>query len=189
MTGGLALLERAVNYTLGSLLAVTPQAMSRPTPCRDWDLRALLAHMNDSLLALYEAADLGRVDLEAPADPGGDPVAALRASACRLLGAWTGTAGGGSVAVADLPLAAEVVTAAGALEIAVHGWDVARACGLDRPIPDALAEELLPLSALLVTEVDRPARFAAPVPASPSAAPGDRLVARLGRTPGPIAVR
>jgi uncharacterized protein (TIGR03086 family) len=182
MIGGLALLERAITYALGNLPAVTPETLSRPTPCRDWDLRTLLAHMNDSLLALHEAADLGRVDLEPVENPGGDPVAALRGSACRLLGAWAGSPGGG-VAVADLPLTAAIVTTAGAVEIAVHGWDVARACGLDRPVPAALAEELLPLSALLVTEADRPARFAAAVTAPPSAPPGDRLVAYLGRVP------
>src|SRR6266511_4033250 len=60
--GGVALLERATGYTLGSLHLVTPAAMERPTPCRDWDLRALLAHMDDALVALQEAVDLACVD-------------------------------------------------------------------------------------------------------------------------------
>ena len=35
-----ALLERAMGYTLGSLVLVTPDDMANPTPCAAWDLRA-----------------------------------------------------------------------------------------------------------------------------------------------------
>ena len=67
--------------------------------------------------------------------------------------------------------------------MAVHGWDVARACGRDRPVPPSLAEELLDLSPLFVSAADRPGRFAPPVDVPPLAGPGDRLVAFLGRRP------
>jgi hypothetical protein len=60
---------------------------------------------------------------------------------------------------------------------------VARSVGRSRPIPPSLAEELLALSPLLVSELDRPALFAAPVEVPARAAPGDRLVAFLGRRP------
>jgi uncharacterized protein (TIGR03086 family) len=186
LIGGVALLERAINYTLGSLLLVTPQAMSNPTPCRDWDLRALLGHMNDSLIALHEAIDVGRVGLDESADygdPAVDPVAMLRNRACRLLGAWTNADGPDVVTIGGCPVTASVVTSAGAVEVAVHGWDVARASGHDRPIPPLLAEEMLELSPLFVTDADRPSRFAAPVDVSPLASPGDRLIAFLGRHP------
>lgn len=183
MNTGFALLERAVGYTLGSLLEVTPEAMSRPTPCRDWDLRALLAHMNDSLQALCEAADLGRVDLTPTTDPAADPVTALRERACRLLGAWTAAPGRDDIAIAELSLATPLVAVAGALEITVHGWDVARACGVDRPIPASLAADLLPPASLLVTEADRSARFAPALRPPPHATAADRLLAHLGRAP------
>jgi uncharacterized protein (TIGR03086 family) len=75
------------------------------------------------------------------------------------------------------------VTSVGAVEIAVHGWDVAQACGHPRPIPPQLAKELLRLAPLLVTDADRPGRFAAPVAVPAHASPGDRLVAFLGRDP------
>jgi len=67
------------------------------------------------------------------------------------------------------------------LEITVHGWDVAWACGMDRPIPAPLAGELLVLAAEVVAAEDRPGRFAAPVEPGVDAAPGERLVAFLGR--------
>ena len=182
--GGVALLERAIGYTLGSLRLVTPDAMTRPSPCRAWDLRALLRHMDDSLEALQEAAAFGQVALDnSPeyGDPADDLVATLRNRACRLLGAWTNTGEGDEISIAGRPLPPSILTSTGALEIAVHGWDVARACGHHRPIPSALAEELLELAPALVTEADRPTRFAAPVDVSPLAAPGERLIAFLGR--------
>jgi hypothetical protein len=63
MLGAVGLLERAISYTIGNLHNVTSATLSRPTPCREWDLKDLLAHMNDSLIALHDAIDLGHVDL------------------------------------------------------------------------------------------------------------------------------
>jgi uncharacterized protein (TIGR03086 family) len=184
LVGGLALLERAVNYTLGSLHLVTPKALSRATPCREWDLRALLTHLGDSVAALHEAVAARRVGLAVPAaDPAVDPVAAVRDRARKLLGACTTTAGPDLVAVAGAPVTAGIVTGAGAVEIAVHGWDVARACGCPRPIPADLGVRLLELAPLFVGDADRPGRFDPPVDVPPLAGPGDRLVAFLGRRP------
>ena len=188
LVGGVALLERAISYTLGSLHLVTSAAMSRPTPCRDWDLRALLGHMDDSLDALQEAVDMARVDLDpcsAAGDPAIDlePVARLRDRACRLLGAWACPTSHQVISIAGSPLPASVLTSTGALEIAVHGWDVARACRQPRPIPPPLAHELLAIAPLLVTQADRPARFAPPVDPPRSATPSDQLIAYLGRNP------
>ncbi len=184
--GGVALLERAITYTLGSLHLVTPAALARPTPCPDWDLAGLLRHLDDSLLTLYQAAELGRVDVVGPADERSDAVdlvAGLRGRACRLLGAWTAAVGDHPVAIAGHRLTTGLVTGTGAVEIAVHGWDVARSCGAHRPVPPALADELLDLASLFVSPADRPHRFAAPVDLPPGAGPGDRLIAFLGRRP------
>jgi uncharacterized protein (TIGR03086 family) len=206
VTGGVALLERAMGYTLGSLLLVTPETMSCATPCSTWDLRALLLHMNDSLRTLHEAIAVGHVDLRAvdlPAvdfqaielqvtddpgaddgDPAVDPVASLRNRACRMIGAWTNAGAVGDISIADKELSAGIVAAAGAVEVAVHGWDVARACGQDNPLPPALAGELLDLCQLLVRDADRPARFAAPIDLAPDrGSPSDQLLAFLGRRP------
>jgi uncharacterized protein (TIGR03086 family) len=74
---------------------------------------------------------------------------------------------------------------AGAIEIAVHGWDISQACGQRRPIPDALAAALLAIAPLLIPETGRHPLFSPPVAASAQASPGDRLVAFLGRNPPP----
>jgi len=188
VTGGVALLERAMAYTLGGLLLVTPGAMSNPTPCDDWDLRALLLHMNDSLLTLHQAIAVGHLDDDNDddyGDPGLDPVASLRNRGCRMIGAWANARDPGDISIVDRVLTPGIVAAAGAVEVTVHGWDVARACGQDRPVPRALAEELLELCPLFVRDADRPTRFAPRVDLTPALdSPSDRLVAFLGRDPG-----
>jgi uncharacterized protein (TIGR03086 family) len=139
--------------------------------------------MNDSLAALHEAVDSGHVGLlAATGEPAADLVAQLEDRACHLLGAWS-TSTRRRVTIADRELTDVIISCAGAVEIAVHGWDVARACGQDRPIPHKLAAELLQLAELFVSEDDRPERFARPVSTSPAAGPGERLVAFLGRKP------
>ncbi|CAN5204050.1 maleylpyruvate isomerase family mycothiol-dependent enzyme [soil metagenome] len=183
LVGALGLLGRAIDYTRASLRLVTSEALTRPTPCRRWDLGALLRHMHDSLGTLHEAGAVGYVALE-PAEPGpGEIVSALRSRACDLLGAWSRNDGSELISVAGCPLTAGVLASTGALEVAVHGWDVARACGVRRPLPPELAAELLELVPLLVSDRDRPARFAAPVDVPPLAPAGDRLLAFLGRQP------
>lgn len=184
LASGVGLLERAVNYALGSVHTVTPEALAQPTPCLEWDLRALLVHLADSMAALHEAIDVGYVQLDPPsAGQPVDPVAMLRDRACQLLGAWTNAGPDQPILVAGCPVTTGLVTGTGAVEIAVHGWDVAAACGRDRPIPAELAGELLPLVTLLVGDADRPARFAAPVRPPPGAERGELLVAFLGRHP------
>jgi uncharacterized protein (TIGR03086 family) len=185
--GGVALLERALAYTLGSLNLITPPALTRPTPCAGWDLRLLLTHMHDSLLALIEAAAYGRVAVEVR-EGGGDPVTdlvrPLKDRACELLGLWADPdASTKAVAVRERQLPSPIVATTGALEVTMHGWDVARSCGHDRPIPAGLADQLLELAPLIITPADRPWRFNPPVSVSPLAGPSDRLVAFTGRDP------
>jgi uncharacterized protein (TIGR03086 family) len=205
--GGVELLERAIAYTRGSLALVTEARLPAATPCEAWDLRALLMHMEDSLISLHEAGTVRRVMTTPPVPratritarcTGVELVDALRSRACQLLADWSGvwsidwadpastwaaSSRAGDVVVDDRPLTSSVLTSAGALEIAVHGWDVAVTCGLRRPLPDALATDLLRLAPMLVTEADRPTRFGHPLPSRPDDTASDRLLAFLGRDP------
>lgn len=185
LTGALGLLERAVSYLLGSLSIVGPAMLSLPTPCTAWDLRRLLEHVDDSLLALAEAAELGETQLAVPAraHPAELIVSAVRDRATRLVGAWAASDVGEEMAVEGIPVSAALVCGTGAVEVTAHGWDIARACGDRRQVPPALAGELLDLAVLLASDADRPDRFAYPVEPPCDATPGDRFVAYLGRDP------
>lgn len=184
LVAGITLLERSVGYALGSLMLVTPESLCRPTPCPCWDLADLLVHMNDSLAALQEAAELGTVSLyrESGAfDTDVNLVKSLRDRACQLMGSWTSGREPDATFVGGSPVSTSVLAAAGALEVAVHGWDVSRACGSGRDLPDELADELLECAHLLVGVADRPVRFATVVDVPHWASPSERLVAFLGR--------
>jgi len=186
---GVTLLERSLTYALGAVGDVTPAALAGPTPCAAWDLRTLLEHVAGSMDALLEGLADGCVGPPSTAPSlgrPGDPVPLVRRSATHLLAACAAAGHGeahghAAILVGDRVLAARMLTWVGAVELAVHGWDVARACGADRPIPAGLARNLLAIVPLVVTDESREGRFAPPGPTPPGATPGDRLLAFLGR--------
>lgn len=197
--GATWLLTGAIGYALAACVQLTPGELARPTPCAGWDLRMLLGHLGESMADLEAGLrggclDVDPVDLVDPPDlvdpldsagPGGcrdDPVELLRDRAADLLFACYAACGPDRfVLVGGLPLPAGIVACTGAVEIAVHGWDVCVARGRGGPIPARLAIPMLRLCPLLVA--GREGLFAEPVDTSPQASPGDQLVAYLGRVP------
>jgi uncharacterized protein (TIGR03086 family) len=204
-SGAIELLAGAISYLLSVCAPIGPAELTLPTPCPDWDLACLLGHLCESMADLETALRTGRLDLEGPSGRMGgdpvDPVEALRDGAAQLLCA--GYCYGGPehfVAVGGLPMPSGLVACTGAVEIAVHGWDVSAAraragrarAGRDgagceggapgTPIPAGLAARMLRLSPLLVAS--REGLFAVPVEVPAQASPGDRLVGYLGRNPG-----
>jgi uncharacterized protein (TIGR03086 family) len=181
------LLEQAISYAGRSVIDVTPALLPRPTPCRGWNLEMLLRHASESLAALHDATVTGHVALTSATpdrDLAADPARIFRDRAVRLLAARATSDRRHQVFdIGDLPLPAIAMECAGAIEIAVHGWDVSQACGQNRPIPDALAASLLAIAPLLIPETRRHPQFSPPVTAAAQAGPGDRLVAYLGRKP------
>jgi len=191
LTRGLQLLASAVRYALAGAGLVTPALLSRPTPCAEWNLEVLLDHVSDSAGVLHQAITAGCAGPAPPpgdGPPGPDAVRCLQRQTARLL-ATCAAAGPAPrlVVIGDRELTTNMVALAGALEITVHGWDIAVACGARRPIPPGLAAILLPLAPLLITPATRPGLFAGPVPVPAQASPGDQLVAFLGRQPRPPA--
>lgn len=175
------LLERSLAYALGSVAGVEGVSPGRHTPCPGWDLGALLGHLDDALDALYEGLTGGVIG----PFPGAPEAAAcgFRRRACAVLGAWAAGAPE-RVAVGDRALPSRVMVAVGAVEIAVHGWDVGQAGGRPVPLPVPLAAELLPVARQVVADADRGVRFAAPLAVPPSAGADERLLAFLGRRSG-----
>ena len=202
--GATGLLAGALRYALSVCALVKPAELAAPTPCAEWDIRALLWHLADSVADLEAGLRTGylddarpdeqaaarqrrqaRVRDDADANPSGPsgPLEAVRDRAAGLL--WACYRGGPAdrfVVVGGLPLPAGIVACTGAVEITVHGWDVSAALGRGGANPPGLATRLLALCPLLAA--GREGLFAPAVPISPQASPGDRLLGYLGRDPG-----
>jgi len=181
---GSALLRPAIGYALAAADAITPGLLRRPTPCRGWDLRMLLRHVNDSLAALTEAAGAGRVSVWPADEPPGDDLAATFRERARKLADACAVCDHRDrvVGIADRGVTLSTVAILGALEVTLHGWDISRACGPARPIPAPLAADLLVIAPVLVSGGREPL-FAPPVVVAQGCEPGDQLVAFLGRNP------
>jgi uncharacterized protein (TIGR03086 family) len=176
-THALELLDRSLAYTRVALSTVGADR-SGPSPCAGWSLGDLLAHMDDGLDAFLEAAG-GAVRVEVPSRPGAD-LELLQVKACHLLGVWSARTPA-YVVVGDRPAPSPVIVAAAALEIAVHGWDVAQTTGVRYHLPDLLSRDLLPVAHAVVAPEDRPARFALPQVRRHDMGPTAELLGFLGR--------
>ena len=157
----------------GRLIAgIRPDQWNLPTPCTEWDVRALVDHLvnGNTVYARALGAEI------APTSEY-DPSAAAVLHAFRQPDAMS--------RVVQVPFGR--VPGAVALhlrltELLVHGWDVARATGQQTDFPEALAEQELEFSrgALGSIPPDR-SPFAPSRPAADTAPALDRLVACLGR--------
>jgi len=154
------------------------------TGCDGWDVRTLVAHVvTGEALVTRVLRDGGA--WEADADPsilGLNPMATWRgtvlaaiesASAARVLDALH------PHAVGELP--GGVIIGFRVTENLVHGWDLARACGTDVDLPEALAERCLDFWLPLAGSDALAGHFGPPVMPPDGAPAGVRLLALLGR--------
>ena len=70
--GAIALVASAIRYALGACAQVASGEMTLPTPCAEWDLAALLAHLAASMADVESAIRTGYLDLDQgdPSAPG-----------------------------------------------------------------------------------------------------------------------
>jgi uncharacterized protein (TIGR03086 family) len=177
-------IERATAYAGEKMNAVTSEDLAKPTPCSEFDMRALLNHMLGGLQMLSVAAAGGK-----PPMPEGDQFGASPAedyaerrsallSAVRSEGAldrdWElpfGTIPGGTMASIAF------------MEHLTHGWDVARATGQDGTIPADLVAECMDVVVPMDAMLRMPGVCGPPVEVADDAPAQDKLVAFLGRQP------
>ncbi|WP_405424635.1 TIGR03086 family metal-binding protein [Streptomyces erythrochromogenes] len=181
------LLEKALNHTARLLSNVTPDQYGQPTPCDDFDVRALANHLVAGNPYYVTLAQGGGPDFSLFAqDRIGDeqPGDVYARGAKEVLAAWQGEGalerrmplpgGGTGPRIAELHL----------LEIVLHGWDLATATGQDRTgDPDAVRAAVqgwygnFPDEVRAATGMFGPSR-----PAADGSPALDRLAAYFGRT-------
>lgn len=189
MTSTIKLLQDALGQSAAILAAIRPDLLASPTPCREWDVRALLRHLVAQDMRNFLASARGEaVDwLTPPDDLPADWAAAFREQAEVLLDTWRSAdldrlvaAPGGHEA--PLRSRADVQIA----ELAMHGWDLVRATGQHVDIDPQVAEHALAWSRrMLRPEFRGPDRaFGIEVPVPPDAPVQDRMAGWFGRDPG-----
>jgi uncharacterized protein (TIGR03086 family) len=158
---------------------VTDADLDRATPCAEFSVADLVDHVQHSMLLLATTAG-SRLE----AAPGRASLAETLSLGEAALAAWEVRGIDGAVPVGSRTLAAEQAHAIVLMELAVHGWDLARAMNASAPeLPDELLEYLLAQARLLITPDRRGRGFAAAVPVADDARLLDQLVAFTGRTP------
>lgn len=185
-----ALLREAVEWVRPAVAAVAEGDLVRPTPCAEWSVSDLLAHMIGALsdmrfTAAKQLADHPQVFGRTPAPAlGAGPLAAFDDAAAATLAAWS--APGALDGNTPLPVGFEVpaVMAAGInfFDTLVHGWDLRVALGLPADMPVHLADAALAVTHTIVSaDVRALVGFDAERPPVDDGSPTERLVAFLGR--------
>lgn len=178
--------RRALDATTKVISQVHPDDLALPTPCAQWDLRALLVHTVSLNLGFAEAA---RSETAAASWSAGtldpDPATAFAVSAAEVADAFAAD----GLLVQPVTVATfgvfpgEVAVMMHLIDIVAHSWDVARTLGEDWALEDDLVEATLTVALRFPmprgpgqafgTLVDVPQDAPAPV----------RLLGYLGRDP------
>lgn len=156
-----------------------------PTPCTEWDVRALVNHTTWVSRAFTTRAAEGR-ELTSSRDEdllGDTPARAFADAAGTSLTAWEarGTGGTMSLPIGELP--AEGALGIQTLDTYIHAWDLARATGQDDRFDPSLADEMYEFMMRALPAPPRDGRFAPAVEVAADASALDRLLAHSGRTP------
>ena len=183
---------RAVLASVQIVSRASAADLARPTPCSDWTLAELLAHMTAQHNGFAAAAAGAGADLVhwQTGAPVADPVGEYAAAAERVMAAFA-AAGvlAGEFVLPEISPALRFPAAEAIgfhfVDYVVHGWDVARALGRGYDLePDVLAAALPIAQAVPDGERRRrPGAAFAPRVAATSGGPLDRIVALLGRRP------
>ncbi|MGW3660698.1 TIGR03086 family metal-binding protein [Streptomyces sp. NPDC005151] len=168
---------------------IEEKQLTDPTPCPDYAVRELLAH----LVGLSEAfRDAARKDLGPTTDSsraaalpvlGDDWREALPPLLDELVTAWRDPAARqGMTRAGGVDLPGEVAAMVALNELVVHGWDLARSTGQVYEADEAS----LRVSLAMLTprdDIPRPDIFGPPVPVPADAPLVDRAIAMSGRHP------
>ena len=184
---------RAVRASVDVVEAITTADLSRPTPCAEWTVGDLLAHMTVQHKG-FAAAAAGRgadLDVWKAGAPSQDPVADYAMAAETVIAAFAapGVIERGFALPEIMPgmeFPASQAISFHFIDYVVHGWDVARALGQPFELDPDLVQAAVPV-AEAVPEGERRQRpgaaFRPGLPAPDGASPLDRVLATLGRSP------
>jgi uncharacterized protein (TIGR03086 family) len=181
------LLTAAIEHSRPILATVETHHLEAPTPCSDWDLRALLSHIAGRAV-LSERAARGMAVTEFPDTNkdllGASAVSTLQDLLDASLTSWrsaTDLAGPRVTPIGKVP--GFGLIAFQAQDVFVHGWDIARTIGTEPTFDLELTQVMFEMHQQSVTPGSRAAFFGPEVPVPQDAPILDRLLGFLGRQP------
>lgn len=185
----IARLARALDQTGVIIARVRPEQATLPTPCKAWDVRALINHVVQDARMFTVPPD-GTVQEQRDADVIGDDWnGAYRAATAALLAVWQRE--GALDRTVHLPFGD--VPAAWCVDqqltnFVVHGWDIAKATGQPTDLDPELGQVALAwarenLQPQFRGDESSGSVFGPEIPVPDSAPLYDRLAAFFGRNP------
>ena len=167
-------LSRALDQTGAVLAAIHEDQLSLPTPCTEWDVERLIAHLVATPGMFVEMARGSTPDWSAEPPPVGSAWAAtFRSAADDLIHVWHQAGQSAQPGKVDWQIA----------EFAVHTWDLARAVGQSTDLDPEVARRGLAFMAGALTPENRGGYYGPEVPVPDDAPPYDRIAAFAGRDP------
>ncbi|MET0191469.1 MAG: TIGR03086 family metal-binding protein [Pseudonocardia sediminis] len=175
---------RALDWVAGLAAAVPADRMADPTPCEEFDVRALLGHLVTTARrprSLAEGTDPMAHPPVSTDLPAGGPVAAYVAEVAALRAGWGGPDGDAllerTVTVPWGEVSGREALGGYLNETLVHGWDLAVATGQDPEADPDLVEAVL---AVAQSQIPASIRvegvpFGPVVEPTPDAGPTERL--------------
>jgi uncharacterized protein (TIGR03086 family) len=183
----------AVLATVDLVSNLRPDDLSRPTPCGDWTLAELLAHMTGQQLG-FAAAAAGRGSALAEWEPvrSAEPGTGYQQACAEVLAAFAAP----GVAERDFalpeirdgrPFPAAQAISFHLIDNVVHAWDVAASLGVDCPLPAEVIDSALPIARQVPDGPERlqpGAAFAPGLPVDGAAdGPWETVLKLVGRSP------
>ena len=182
------LYERTLQNAGKVVHSTKPEQLGDPTPCTNWDVRALLNHLVGGCAAIAAGAKGEKYDFYGGGDHLGDDhseafdrAAKAAVEAFRTPGAAEATF---TMSWGDTPGA--ITFGLGLADGVVHGWDLAQATGQRVEIEDEAAKTVYQMvTSMLEPKGEWPRRdqFGEPIYVPDDAPIADRLLGYLGRDP------
>jgi uncharacterized protein (TIGR03086 family) len=177
--------QRAVDQTGRIVAGVRADQFDGATPCDDWNVHALLNHTIAAVQMFDGAASGAEFDPSnfAKDNVGDNPGAGYDTAAAKLRD--TVAQPGVLDAIWNMPFGAvpgSMAIGIATLEIAQHGWDVAKATGQQADFDAEVTETAMATARMAPAELIRsPGVFGPESPCPPEAPPHDQLAAFVGR--------
>lgn len=185
MDDRIATLASMLDKTGDLMVAVDAADLGSPTPCGEYDVRALLEHMA-VWVQVFDSTVNGAT---CPLDPStaridGGWAEIFRTSASAIVAGLRADGFDRPMTMTSSPLPGEFVLHMLLMEYVGHGWDLGRAIGAEVPFTDAEATTALRAAeAILAPEHRGTGMFEEEVAVADDATPTERFVAFTGRRP------